>query len=105
MKPAIPGIQGWRFIYSTTAAPRYKRIFLLNQKLILIRYRFSTMSTVFSRVFRRKNPDIIKGLSGRAARSWLTFWLPFLQIAFSRKVFNLRASNSTHGFFRVSAFI
>ena len=35
---------------------------------------------------------------GRAALSWLTFWLIFLQIRFSRKVFNLRASNFIHGF-------
>ena len=56
---------------------------------------------VFSRVFRRKNPVIKIGLSGRRARSWLTFWLTFLQIRFSSKVFNLRASNFTPDFFRV----
>ena len=59
----------------------------------------------FSRVFRRKSPVIKIGLSGRTARSWLTFWLTFLQIEFFRKVFNLCASNFTHGFFRVSAFM
>ena len=42
---------------------------------------------------------------GRAAHSWLMFWLTFLQIRFSGKVFNLRASNLRHGFFRVSAFM
>ena len=48
-------------------------------------------------------------MSGRAgwwaAGSWLTFWLTFWQIWFSHKVFNLRSSNFTHGFFRVSAFM
>ena len=62
-------------------------------------------SDVFSRIFRRKNPAIKIGLSGQAAHSWLTFWLTFLQIRFSRKEINLRASNFTHGFLRVSAFI
>ena len=45
------------------------------------------------------------GLPGRAARSWLTFWTTFLQILFSRNVFNFCASNFTYGFFRVSAFM
>ena len=56
---------------------------------------FFLLTTVFSRVFQRINTVIKIGLSGRAARSWLTFWLTFLQIQFSRKVFNLRASNFT----------
>ena len=42
---------------------------------------------------------------GRAAPSRFTFWLTVLQIRFSRKVVNLRASNFTHAFFRVSAFV
>ena len=51
--------------------------------------------------------EVMSGLAGggRAVRSWLTFRLTFLQIRFSHKVFNLRSSNFTHGFFRVSAFM
>ena len=36
------------------------------------------------------------------AHSWLRFRLTFWQIRFSRKVFNLRSSNFTNAFFRVS---
>ena len=32
-------------------------------------------SPIFSRVFRRKNPDIKLVMSGQAAHSWLTFKL------------------------------
>ena len=39
----------------------------------------------------------------RAAHSWLTFCLTFLQIQFSYKVFNLRSSTFTHGILKVSA--
>ena len=69
------------------------------------------LSADFSWVFRRKHLVIEIGLSGRVpggraggtylVNIWLTFW----QIQFSHKAFNLRASNFTHGFFRVSDFM
>ena len=51
----------------------------------------------FSQVFWEKNPVIKLVMCLRLAGFW--------QIQISRKVFNLRSSNFTHGFFRVSAFM